>query len=102
LDKLPQETGRRTIEDNPNITIGEWLQGIFNRQNKTWSDKTYSFEKVGPNVPGGGCLCFPKREKGAVLEIRAFDTEASLPYSQWKDFAAQIVTVFTALNDIPE
>src|SRR5262249_2489632 len=37
----------RTVEDNPDITIHEWIKGVHEGKNLTWSENVFSVEDVG-------------------------------------------------------
>lgn len=85
----------RTIERNPDITIAAWLNGILQGENKSFSDKTFGFENVGPATGTTFCF-FSTYEKGAVMEIRALD--APLAPALWAPFGTAVGTAFRALN----
>ncbi|MEB3278801.1 MAG: DUF4157 domain-containing protein [Lyngbya sp.] len=95
-----KETGR-SIDANPEMTISEWVLGIFNGEDKRWSDEDFSMESVGPEwkttSPEG--VCMTHRKQGAVLEIRSFDSY-KLPVEQWGDFTTEVVLLFTKLNEL--
>jgi hypothetical protein len=87
----------RTIEAAPDISIERWLQSVLDGQNLKFSDETMGFEKVGP-ATGVACCFFEAREKGAVLETRALDSNQLVPMDEWEAFARKVVELHQALN----
>lgn len=91
----------RTIERDDTITIANWIRNIVSPGlsfEKTWTDNNMKMEKVGP-VSGTICCCIPVREKGIVLEIRAFSPhEYGVPMNEWPKFAREITAAFIAVN----
>ena len=95
-----KETGR-SIDANPEITISQWVNGIFNGEDKRWSDQDFSMESVGPEweTTSSEGVSVTHRKRGAVLEIRSFDS-GKLPVEQWGDFTTEVVLLFTKLNEL--
>ena len=95
-----KETGR-SIDANPEISISEWVNGVFNGEDQQWSDQDFAMESVGPEweTISPEKLSVTHRKQGAVLEIRSFDSN-SLPVDQWGEFTTEVVLLFTKLNEL--
>ncbi len=95
-----QITGR-SIDENPEITISEWINGVFLGEDKEWSDQELGMEAVGPEwkTMSAEGVSQTHRKQGAVLEIRSFDSYG-LPVDQWGDFTTEVVLLFTLLNEL--
>jgi hypothetical protein len=93
----------RTIDAQPDITVRTWLQGIFGGRDLEWSETRasggaeFGMEKVGPAQ--ARCLpCLPpKREMGAIVELRNLLEE--IPLDRWEEFAGSLAAAFEALNE---
>jgi Domain of unknown function (DUF4157) len=87
-----------TIDENPNITIREWLTGIYGSKDLTWSrgltseNKPFELEDVGPTDVSN-------RAKGAIVELRY--VEGQVEIEGWQRVADIFVEVFKTLNDSP-
>ena len=99
--KLPGKgEGRRTIDDEQDLTVGQWLSRIFNQADYVWSEtkndqnQNFTFEAVGPSRTVLG------RAQGVVLELRALAEQGiHSPYVEdWDKVALRYMRLFRMLN----
>ncbi|MBV9356765.1 MAG: hypothetical protein JO023_14725, partial [Chloroflexi bacterium] len=86
----------RTVEDNPDITIGDWVKSVHKGENLTWSENVFEVENVGPKLDTKFCCFGEVRAEGVVLELR--DTGVRVRPDDWVPLATEMRDLFTALN----
>jgi hypothetical protein len=95
----------RTIDENPDITIGDWLAGIHRGRDLKWSETSksgggaFEFEKVGPNIPRSLLGCIPwlaTRAQGAIVELR--NLKGAVKLDGWTKVGKTFAEVFGNLN----
>jgi len=100
--KLPGSEGKgRSIDDQKDLTVRQWLDKIFTGPDFVWSETKndagghFGLEKVGPSRP------FIGRPDGVILELRALEEGAnySRPVNDWVKVAERYSRLFSLLNN---